>query len=193
MPKKYIKETPTKPHYSQAIVEKALHLMKKRKGRSSIPLANVARMLGLSSSSILYKWKKLDMSKRAREQRLMRCAANRKLPDEKESIISGWLLDRNLNGKSTATRDLASFIEQHLGVKVSKMWISRFNKRHQMSYRTTHPQKKLSSDISSFKEADQFLTRLHAMKKEPRRIACLDKTGIYCDVRHLKQIGPIGR
>ncbi len=192
MPKKSSKRPTTRGFYPQTTINYAMRL-KSRKIRSQLTLDEIAKRAGIRSTATLYRWKQMDMSKKARAERISKRACNRFLSKAEESLLCGWVSNQNLMCQSTSTRSLASFIDSNFGIKVSKQWISLFVHRKGLSYRTPRPMKKVMSEPSAYQQAYDFLSEIHSLGKSPSQIACLDKTGLYNDVRGVKQIGYKGR
>ncbi len=193
MPKKASKQTTTRGRYPQRTIDYAIHLLKSRKIRSQLTIDQIAKRVGVKSKRTLFRWKKMDMTKKARSARLDKCGSTRLLSKDQESILCGWVMEQNLMGESTTTRAITSFIDSNFGTKVSKQWVSLFVRRKDMSYRTAHPMKKQIKEPSAYQKAYEFLSEIHSLHLEPKQIACLDKTGLYNDVRGIKHIAPKGR
>jgi hypothetical protein len=135
----------------------------------------------------------MDMSKAAREERRLKRAHNRLLSVTQERLIVGWVLQRTIQSKSSTTAELRKFIATHFQKTVSSSWITKFLHRHDLSLRSAQQAKPLLHDKQAFNDALHFLNDLHARHLQPHQIACLDKTGIYSDVKRIKHIGPRGR
>ncbi len=193
MPKKASKQTTTRGHYSPQTINSALRLLKSRKIRSRLTIDQIAKRVGVKSNRTLFRWKKMDMTKKARSARMANCGLTRLLSKEKESLLCGWVMHQNLMGESTTTRAIASFVDSNFGTKVNPRWVSRFARRKGLSYRTAHPMKKQIKEPSAYQKAYEFLSEIHSLHKEPKQIACLDKTGLYSNVRGIKHLAPKGR
>ena len=167
-------------------------LIKRRRGSTHVSYREISNRTGVSLGAI-HKIRTVDMSKRAREERRHKCAHNRLLSVQQEKLVVGWVLERTIQSKSSTTTDFRNFIAKQFQRTVSSSWITKFLHRNDLSLRTARPVKALFQNKKTFSNALHFLTDLHARHLQPNQIACLDKTGIYTDVKNIKQIGPRGR
>jgi transposase len=192
MPKKKVNYRPQRGlPIPQTVIKKVKHLLSKRHGKHPISYQHIADQVGCSKSSV-YRIKNQDMGTEARRERARRSGWNKLLSVEQEKIVCGWIIEQTIKFKSTTTKHFRSFINEAFGIHVSPSWITRFIQRHQFSLRSTQPIKKILSKSEAFDEAIAFLERVKAKKKDPSQICCIDKTGVYTDVKTLKQIGPRG-
>jgi hypothetical protein len=135
----------------------------------------------------------MDMSREARKERNQKRAHNRLLSVTQERLVIGWVLHRTIRSKPTTTAELRKFIAKYFQRTVSPSWTTKFLHRNDLSLRSARPVKAIIHDKKIFNDALHFLQDLHSRHLRPNQIACLDKTGIYSDVKNIKQIGPRGR
>ncbi len=174
MPKKSSKRPTTRGFYPQTTINYAMRLLKSRKIRSQLTMDEIAKRAGLRSTATLERWKQLDMSKKARTERISKRACNRFLSKAEESLLCGWVSNQNLMRESTSTRSLASFVESNFGIKVSKQWISLFVHRKGLSYRTPRPMNNISFEggglpSSTWPKAQQQDWRVYKMWMEEKK------------------------
>lgn len=107
------------------------------------------------------------------------------LTDFQRQIVAGWVVYRNLKGKSTTTLDLSWFLERNFSIyPKSKAWISNFCKNSHLSYKQTSIARWAERSAIKWSEAIAYINRVrHAIlhfdngKELPlNKVAVVDKT-----------------
>jgi hypothetical protein len=180
------------------IIKQALKLIEERKrnlanGEKFSSYRSIAHQLGIFSPSTIQNYEHKDMSLNGINERLKK-KVNFLFSEEIESIISGWLVYRDLCHLSTTSTIFIEFIKNHFKVNPSPTFIHNFCKRHQFSFKLPSPSKEIELTSFSMETAINFLKKVELLKKHEYQIIVIDKTSLFNPVhKFTKHICPKGR
>jgi len=152
-----------------------VRLFKKLK-KKNLPIAKILEILKLKSRSTLHRWSNMSMSRSSRKERLEGRRSRALLSPSNELILAGYIVYRDVRRRSTASQVIKRFSLQCFKLNINPPWLSRFVRRHSMSYKSVvHAG---ASEFLAYKResAVKFLDYVRSLNKTPRQIWVFDKT-----------------
>ena len=179
--------------YPQEKVKRAKKLLRRKQAGLKISLREIAIRCGVRSPATILNWSRQKMDQDSICYRKHQKAHNRLLSDAQEKVVSGWIVHRNKHGKPTSKKFFDCFVEEFFGISVTSKWMVGFNERNHFSFREPETADRSTKTEANLNSCLDFLERVKNRKKQPNQILCIDKTGLYTDVRLVKQLAPKGR
>jgi len=174
--------------YKQANVNAAL--AQREHGKAS--LRKAAHHAGVLSPMTVLRWERQDMGAEAREKRIRQRGRHHILTQEQEAVFGGFVVNRNLENRSCTTVHAKSFLLKAFGIHAKKSFLSKLISRIHLSYRNGQIRSPKVAAANALEKAQLFTKELRARHVSPTQLWYIDKTGVYTEVKQLKQIAPKG-
>lgn len=185
----------------------ALRLLKQRryfiaqygKVPSNLTYSSIAETVGVYSTNTISRWDHLDMTPSAVLSRMTKKIPPRKFSKEEESILSGWVVYKDLTLESSTTDNFKEFTTTYFGRSVNSSYISKFMKRNKLSLKQVGKAHYTELYSETIEKAVNFLETIERFRRdygiESSQIKVFDKTFLMTSPwhKHIRHLAPTGR
>jgi hypothetical protein len=152
-------------------------------GKDSIsPLCIAQVASGGADPSQIFRWLKQDLSDEAHESRMQHDRRGRALNEDQETLLVGFAVSRRSMLEIVSLENLQRFCENYLNVKPSLATLSNIMSRHGLSSQEALKRNSRMTSEEVVDEAVDAIEQVRSFCYQPRRIICMDETGLWSNV-----------
>jgi hypothetical protein len=171
--------------------ESVKRFKKDHHGSGLAPMEIARAASGGASARQIRRWKNMDISDKARKQRLSMRATKAKISIQLQWLAVGFVLHRRLSLLVVHREHVVDFFYNYLRMKVHPEYISKLMKEYGLSMQTVLPRESRMADEKVVDDAVALIAEVRSEGWRPDNTFIMDETGAWSNVVSSKTYNPI--